>query len=108
MRVQGTDGFGHRAVAGVGAVFIAAIHLGQLAVLGDDLHHAGGIQAAAIAADKQFLFHLDFLRDAETQGRQAKPIGGNGLQVVTQQHIAGGDLPGVTVSVYINLEFLAV
>ena len=53
---------GNGAVLGVGAVFIAAIYLGQAAVLGDDFYHAAIIQAAAVTAEKILLVHSDSFR----------------------------------------------
>ena len=92
----------------MGAVFIAAVHFCYFTVFYNDFHHAAGIRGAAVAGEKHFFFHLLFLRDAEAHGGQAQPIGSHRLQIVTQQYISCGDLPGIGISVYINLQFLAI
>ena len=105
---QFADGLGNGTVGSVGAVFIAAVHFCHFPVFYDDFHHTAGICGAAVATEKNFFFHLICLRDAEAHGSQTQPIRCHGLQIVTQQHSAGGNLPGVTISVYINLNLAAV
>ena len=50
------DRLGDGAVGGVGAVFVAAIHIHQMIVLGDDLYHPALVNSAAVAGKIMFLF----------------------------------------------------
>ena len=42
----------------IGAYFVIAIHVGELAVFYHDAHGTAAVQNPAVAAEKQFFFHL--------------------------------------------------
>ena len=53
---QGVDFPGDGAAWAVDATFVAAIHIHQMIVLGDDLYHPALVNSAAVAGKIMFLF----------------------------------------------------
>ena len=87
------------AVGLVNTVSVATVGFSEVAVFKNNLHQTAAVQYAAIATDKLLNFHDLTLCDAETSGTKHQTILRNNLQIVAQQDLAVGDLPGVAAAV---------
>ena len=93
----------NQAVGLVDAIGVQTVDFDDLPIFQHNGYHPALVNAAAVAGEEEFFFHLFVLRDAETHRSQTQPIGSYGLEIVTQQYLACGNFPGIGISVYINL-----